>query len=260
VTVVPINLTSIAENAARSFVRQTLVLLFEPPFEKPAGSGTLVRTINGCAVLTCKHVLESDWSRMTVEHRSGIEMHRAIDSVELHGKHDVAIARLRDPRALEPYAISPSRIAKADAFPISTRAPALVAGFPIQEMRESRDEAGRLVRGIGDISYLTTIAGSHRDALSVDWDVSEPNADDDWNWEEKGSPSDHRKFLKKPLGLSGGGVWTFEPMYAGTGAEPRISTMIGVPFKHTNKRQLAVPANLWRRWLLDALVRTPANS
>lgn len=243
-----------AEKAARSYARESSVLLFEPPFGAPTGSGTLVRTRDGCAVLTCKHVLDGDWSHLVVEHRSGVELQRAIASVEKHDSCDIAVARLRDPRVLESFAITPARIAKKEMFPLSMRRPMLVVGFPIQEMISSSGDASDVVRGIREFSYLTTLAGSSRDFFSLDWDLAEPDADDDWDWEKKGAPAGHAYALKKPKGLSGGAVWTFEAMYDRNCADTRISTLVGIPFKHTNQRQLAVPASLWRPWLIDVIV------
>jgi hypothetical protein len=62
-----------------------------------------------------------------------------------------------------------------------------------------------------------------------------------------------RRFMKKPIGISGGAVWLWRRVNATTLWLPsRALTMVG-PIEFNNKRELAVPVSRWRQWFIDQL-------
>jgi hypothetical protein len=247
----PIRITTEAVRAARACALRPLVVILEPgAIDQPVGSGTLVRTRTGCAVLTCKHVLAPPHD-LVARHASGLSS-EIVDMVA-HPTLDLAVATLRDPDRLAAEATTPARIARAERFPLTNRDPILVLGFPKQTVDEAIDADGRVThRAVRHISYLTRLRGTSSDVLSIQWDEGEPDDYDTWDY-ARGIPQEHRVHLKKPSGLSGGAVWTFQPIHDGRMGADRISSLVAVPHEFTNKRQLALPAARWRTWLMATL-------
>jgi hypothetical protein len=254
-----IRVNSIAQDAVSTYARSTLVLLTEKgEHGRPLGhgSGTLIRSARGCVILTCAHVVEGT-PKLSVLHPTGRAIDDAIERIWFHpDRIDVAVAHLRDPSRLASFAITPARIAKADVFPIKKTDPLLVVGFPTQLMIDSPNHATKIMhRHLSDIAYLTTLVGADKNALSIHWDEAQVGEEVAAPHQLAGLAQGTTFSLKKPSGISGGGVWLFDAEYSGLWAPERIATFVAVPHEFKSKRQLALPATLWRDWLVEVIAR-----
>lgn len=251
-----INLTSVAIETARANALRPLVVLIDSDApEDPVGSGTLIKTQRGCAVLTCKHVLDPGWGSLIVRHSSRDEPASRIKNVVVHGRLDLAMAVLADDE-LEAFAVAPSQLAGPESFPLTPMSPILVVGFPQYMVGDVIDDRGAFLgRTPTHTSYLTTLVGTSSDVLSIHWDLAVPDPGDAWDF-SKGTPDDHQFNLRKPAGLSGGAAWTFQPLYDGRGDGAHIGSLVGVPHQFTNKRQLALPSPRWREWVNRVVAAT----
>ena len=215
------------------------------------GSGTLWRLEGRRAVvLTANHVVENH-SSFTVMNAHGQVRLRNASSIRLP-KHDIAILPLPsndlDHCAFEPEALS-------DATEVAKREPVRVYGYPDRLSFTREDHIGE-IKMMGTHTYCGFAAGSSRDLFSIEWKEGEST-------EEQARPFQHLGIesgiqpLEKPEGISGGAVWTQRKQGPVVWTVSGAVRFVGVPHKHSNQRQLAVPVWCWRGWLLERLQEQP---
>jgi len=255
----------VAQDAVSMFAKGPLVVITSRSGNgapDSLGSGTLVRSRTGCAVLTCAHVIEGGGGLpLKVGHPAGSVLGHALGPARCHpGRVDIAIAPILEPAPLLSFALSLDQIAVPGEFPLSENHPLLVVGYPeqlsrqIRLVRDERTDAGVMRRGFAHVAHLTSLAGQDRKALSIHWDKVEISAE---------TAASHPlgitagiSDLRKPDGLSGGAVWWFGSFESDhlLWSPLRAGRLVAVPHKFTGRRQQAVPAFIWRSWLEEQLL------
>ncbi len=149
---------------------------------------------------------------------------------------DVALAFLNDDltaelanHCLDATAIDGTAIAKTDTL--------MLVGVPQQTSRGSTCVIQ---------CHSTRLRGRDRRDISVEWNEALLEGTPK-HLETLGLDPSRRLYLKKPNGISGGGLWRV--VKPGTTS----AQLVGVTYRWSPRAQLSVPADLWLPWLARTL-------
>lgn len=168
---------------------------------------------------------------------------------------DIALAEVMAGAAsLGDVAIGAEQLATTTEPRVSKGDTVVAAGFPEQVSSTVHDHVRNVAyERHGYMSFRTIVAGLDRRAMSLQWDEADMFENHQYAYQSAAFPSTGRINQAKPSEISGGTVWKQLKLPRAVWTVESAFRLVGVLFKFTNQRQLAVPAACWADWVRERL-------